>query len=520
MHTSLAHSLRALLAGNWAPVERELTLSGLRVEGLLPLSCDGVFLRNGPNPLHEPLGDGAHHLFDGHGMVHAFSLRPSAAAAEYSNRWIRTRSFCAEAEAGRRLHVSLSRPPAAEPMLRGLAAKAATPLQPDSPYWVVQSACSANNGLQWHAGRLLATYEAGSAYELQPGPELRSLGPCTFGGSWTTVDAWTENFTAHSKVCPHTAECVFIGYNLVPLSGQPTITVGVLCPAGRISHRARVVVSRPSLAHDVGITRTRTLLLDGPLVFNLQRSLAGGLPFDFMRGLPLRVGIMPRKGSADDVVWCQLPPSFAYHVANAWDCPVHPDRVELLLCAMDETRALGLAVPQGGQPPPTPFEEVGRLWRYTLDARTGAVLQARPVIADGGPPCDFPAVFPAVRGALSRYVFAAGERTGAGDEITQFDALLRYDLQTGAVVRRQLPEGAFCGDVVLVPGPDPGGDPEHGHVLLLTHVLAEQRTELLVLRSDDIAGAPEAVVHVPVRVPFGFHCTFIPRAELRGTAWA
>jgi hypothetical protein len=31
----------------------------------------------------------------------------------------------------------------------------------------------------------------------------------------------------------------------------------------------------------VGITATRTVLLDGPLVFDLERVMAGGLPFAF-----------------------------------------------------------------------------------------------------------------------------------------------------------------------------------------------------------------------------------------------
>ena len=129
---------------------------------------------------------------------------------------MRTRSFEDELKAGKRLHVSLSQPPETEAMLRGLSAKFSTLTDPDSPYWVVQSASSANNGVQWHAGRLLATYEAGSCYQLEPGPELRSQGPCRFGGSLNTLDAWTENFTAHSKICP---------VRFIPSPHRPRITL-------------------------------------------------------------------------------------------------------------------------------------------------------------------------------------------------------------------------------------------------------------------------------------------------------
>ena len=38
---------------------------------------------------------------------------------------------------------------------------------PDSPFWVVQSKNTANNGVKAHAGALLATYESGAAYEVE-----------------------------------------------------------------------------------------------------------------------------------------------------------------------------------------------------------------------------------------------------------------------------------------------------------------------------------------------------------------
>jgi hypothetical protein len=48
------------LAGNFAPVEHEVFLPSLRVDGTLPPSVDGVFLRNGPNPRFPPDVGGYH----------------------------------------------------------------------------------------------------------------------------------------------------------------------------------------------------------------------------------------------------------------------------------------------------------------------------------------------------------------------------------------------------------------------------------------------------------------------------
>lgn len=41
------------LTGNYAPVEREQTLTDLEVTGAIPEFLDGRYLRNGPNPINE-----------------------------------------------------------------------------------------------------------------------------------------------------------------------------------------------------------------------------------------------------------------------------------------------------------------------------------------------------------------------------------------------------------------------------------------------------------------------------------
>ncbi|MCU1654955.1 MAG: carotenoid cleavage dioxygenase, partial [Pseudonocardia sp.] len=41
------------LAGNFAPVREELTVTDLTVTGHIPEHLDGRYLRNGPNPIAE-----------------------------------------------------------------------------------------------------------------------------------------------------------------------------------------------------------------------------------------------------------------------------------------------------------------------------------------------------------------------------------------------------------------------------------------------------------------------------------
>ena len=110
-------------------------------------------------------------------------------------------------------------------------------------------------------------------------------------------------------------------------------------------------MSRPSMQHDVGITRTKVVLLDGPLVFDLDRVLTGGLPFAFETDQTMRLGFLPRASEASsdeaseaDVIWVDTgEPCFAYHVVNCYDDPEDADVVVVDVCKSDGTNALGMA---------------------------------------------------------------------------------------------------------------------------------------------------------------------------------
>ena len=60
------------LRGNLAPVADERDDAACPVTGELPEGLRGSFVRNGPNPMFEPLG--SYHMFDGDGMLHGVTF--------------------------------------------------------------------------------------------------------------------------------------------------------------------------------------------------------------------------------------------------------------------------------------------------------------------------------------------------------------------------------------------------------------------------------------------------------------
>src|SRR6185312_2909606 len=77
----------AYVAGNFGPVDHELTAVDLPVTGSLPTELVGRYLRNGPNPI-GPVDLRTHHWFVGTGMVHGVRLRDGR-AEWYRSRYVR-----------------------------------------------------------------------------------------------------------------------------------------------------------------------------------------------------------------------------------------------------------------------------------------------------------------------------------------------------------------------------------------------------------------------------------------------
>ena len=64
-------------------------------------------------------------------------------------------------------------------------------------------------------------------------------------------------------------------------------------------------------------------------------------------------------------------------------------------------------------------------------------------------------------------------------------------------------------EFVFVPRDGATGEDE-GWLVGLAYVPDRDTSDLLVIAADDLTGGPVARVHLPQRVPFGFHGNWIP----------
>ncbi|MQL41459.1 hypothetical protein EI012_26485, partial [Escherichia coli] len=85
-----------VLSQNFAPVDELPPTECEIIQGTIPPSLDGAYIRNGPNPQFLPKGP--YHLFDGDGMLHC--LRISQGKATLCSRYVKTYKYNIENEAG------------------------------------------------------------------------------------------------------------------------------------------------------------------------------------------------------------------------------------------------------------------------------------------------------------------------------------------------------------------------------------------------------------------------------------
>jgi carotenoid cleavage dioxygenase len=443
------------LVGNFSPVLDERSDDHeLPVTGVIPPDLDGRLLRNGPNPLSTTGDDTRDHWFSGDGMIHAISLADGRATG-YRNRWVRTRR---------------------------LAAALGTPL-PAGPEEPVDG--PANTHVVRHAGTTLALAESGLPHAVSDDLERARL--FDFDGDLASP------MCAHPKRDPDTGELVFFGYDVF---GPPFLRYHVVDDEGRLVRTVEIDVPHAGMMHDFGVSTTRVAFLDLPVVFDLDRARAGWpVPFRWFPDAAARIGVMPRDDSGADLRWVPLDPCYVFHVLNCFD---DGDELVLDVVRYDQAFENGPGEPVSSARP--------RLARWRVDPERGRVDER--LIDDVG--VEFPRIDDMVAGQPHRfgYVVAVGEQPEEPGE-PDFTGLVQYDLARDCSVRYEPGAGRSVSEPVFVRAADGRGDDE-GWLLTVVYDAARDASDLVILDGTSFAGPPVATVHLPARVPFGLHGSWVP----------
>ena len=443
------------LEGLFAPVHEEVTALDLEVTGSLPVELDGRYLRNGPNPA-GPVDPATHHWFVGDGMVHGVRLRDGR-AEWYRNRWVRSRQVAG---------------------ILGVDA---------APGETADQTSLANTNVIGHAGRTFALVEAGG----RPAELTDELDTVCFSDLDGTL---RHSFTAHPKLDPATGALHTANYWW---QRPDVIDYTVVGPDGRVAHQVDIAVPGNPMVHDCSITETSFVVYDQACTFDIEAAMGGAtLPYRWNPSYGCRLGVLPLGGDAEAVQWFDVELGYVFHPINAFD---DGDRVVIDAVRHPKMFDHDHLGPNEGSP---------SIWRYVLDRATGRATEAQ--LDDR--PVEFPRVDERTVGRHHRFSWAVGlELASDGDLSWPSTTLVRHDARSGESAVREFGAGKVVGEAVFVPRSSDAAEDE-GWYLTLVHDAATDRSDLVVIDGQDWLGEPVATVHLPVRVPLGFHGNWVPAA--------
>jgi carotenoid cleavage dioxygenase len=293
-----------------------------------------------------------------------------------------------------------------------------------------------------------------------------------------------SGFTAHPKIDPVTGELLGFRYWF----DEPFAEYFAIGADGVLTRKVAVDTTASVMMHDFSVTEHFAVFYDLPVTFRIDLALDPSVPFPFAWDdeYPARLGVLSRTDGEDAVRWFDIDPCYVFHPMNAFE-----DGDEIVLDVVAYPDMFRRADVKGD------LVDRQSLDRWRIDLAGGKVHQDR--LDDREQ--EFPQVDPRVVGRRHRvgYSMSASKEPGLLS-----DGVIKHDLTTGRSTRWDAGPGRSPGEASFVPA---GAGEEDGYLVTFVYDSAADRSDLVVLDASSMTEV--AAVHLPVRVPYGFHGSWI-----------
>ncbi|XP_071696730.1 9-cis-epoxycarotenoid dioxygenase NCED1, chloroplastic-like [Rutidosis leptorrhynchoides] len=473
------------IGGNFSPVPEQPVRKSLPVAGKIPEHIEGVYLRNGANPLFEPTS--GHHLFDGDGMIYAVKFENGQAS--YACRFTETQRLVQERAIGKPVF------PKAIGELHGHSGIAKLLL------FYARGLCGvidhtngigvANAGLVYFNDRLLAMSEDDLPYHVRvtPSGDLKTAGRYNFDGQLEST------MIAHPKVDPISGELFALSYDVIK---KPYLKYFRFSPDGKKSEDVAIELEKPTMVHDFAITENFVVVPDHQVVFKMSEMVTGGSPVVYDKEKVPRFGVLDKYAeNGSGIKWVEVPDCFCFHLWNAWEEP-----------ELDEVVVIGSCM----TPADSIFNECNEelksvLSEIRLNLKTGKSTRRAIIAPENDVNLEAGMVNKNLLGRKTRYAYLA-----IAEPWPKVSGFAKVNLSTGETKNFIYGEMKYGGEPLFLTRDANSSDEDVGHILAFVHDEKTWKSELQIVDAKTLELT--ATVKLPSRVPYGFHGTFISAKDL------
>ncbi len=465
------HSPRDAWADAFAEVPETYGPTTISFDHPLPAGLKGTLYRNGPARMQR--GATAYqHWFDGDGMMHGFDIQGSS--LRHHARMIRTSKYAAEEKAGRFLRPGFG-----------------SPIADSNPINQPDDINPANTSVLPVDGELLALWEAGSPWRIDPG-SLQTLGR----------KVWSEEsdgmpFSAHPKVDADGTIWSF-GY----MAGSGKLVLYRLDPRGALRATRLIDAPNADMVHDFAVTGRWLVFVLMPLVFDRESERGDNSFVSKLKWRPERAGtvLLVDKNTLEVAHRFESEPTAFFHIGNAWD---DGESVRLQLMRIDDFDGLMSDIVDSMERRPMKDPSHTSPVELVLDIRNRRA-QLRRLSHEVA---EFPRVDPRHAGRRTQAMFVASRSPALPQELFGMNVVARMDTDSGRMQRFDYGGATLVEEHVFVPR---AGAPEgQGWLVGTARDLVTRKTSFSVFDASAVDAGPIAQAKLPYGLPLALHGAFV-----------